>query len=421
MIRFDLATLALASAVSFSAVAGQQPPQTQADDYTRYELQERGSGAFHIIYDVTATTAGARYFYNGIRAGAEEEVHSITDLHTGQPLAWEVVDGAHARDNGHPRAGLDSRFIKVTLARAVPEGGQGRVRIDKTYWDHESYFEDGEDIVFDRSLGIRRNAVVLPLGYELVGANYPVQVETEADSRIRVSFMNPGPAGVPLRVRARPLQSGSAAVRPPSTGERMPSEGGGSPVRARVNYVVSERAFEDRDITYFLQQPQTNSFRLFHDYTESREGMDRYVNIVRAGSSASDPEAYNLDTGARLEVEQLEGAAIAARGIDIGDEADAETEVVVIWFEPVAEGASTRLRIWETYTDPGRYVLTGDDFIWDRNFGRARNTVVLPEGWRLTANSIPGIIDEMDDGRTRIQYINPRPDGLQVFVRGHRR
>ena len=421
MIRSALATLALASTLSFSALAAQQPPQTQTDDYTRYELQERGSGAFHIIYDVTATTAGARYFYNGIRAGAEEEVHSITDLHTGQPLAWEVVDGAHARDNGHPRAGLDSRFIKVTLARAVPEGGQGRVRIDKTYWDHESYFEDGEDIVFDRSLGIRRNAVVLPLGYELVSANYPVQVETEADSRIRVSFMNPGPAGVPLRVRARPLQSGSAAVRPPSTGERMPSEGGGSPVRARVNYVVSERAFEDRDITYFLQQPQTNSFRLFHDYTESREGMDRYVNIVRAGSSASDPEAYNLDTGARLEVEQLQGAAITAKGIDIGGEADAGTEVVVIWFEPVAEGASTRLRIWETYTDPGRYVLNGDDFVWDRNFGRARNTVVLPEGWRLTANSIPGIIDEMEDGRTRIQYINPRPDGIQVFVRGHRR
>ena len=153
MIRSALATLALASTLSFSALAAQQPPQTQTDDYTRYELQERGSGAFHIIYDVTATTAGARYFYNGIRAGAEEEVHSVTDLHSGQPLAWEVVDGAHARANGHPRASLDSRFIKVTLARPVPEGGQGRVRIDKTYWDHESYFDDGEDIVFDRSLG----------------------------------------------------------------------------------------------------------------------------------------------------------------------------------------------------------------------------------------------------------------------------
>lgn len=421
MIRSDLAAFAVASTLSFSAVAAQQPPQTQTDDYTRYELQERGSGAFHIIYDVTATTAGARYFYNGIRAGAEDEVHHVTDLHTGQPLAWEVVDGAHARANGHPRAGLDSRFIKVTLARPVPEGGQGRVRIDKTYWDHESYFEDGNDIVFDRSLGIRRNAVVLPVGYELVSANYPVQVETEADSRIRVSFMNPGPAGVPLRVRGRPLQTGSAAVRPSSSGERVPSAGGGSPVRARVDYMVSERAFEDRDITYFLQQPQTNSFRLFHDYTESREGMDRYVNVVRAGSSASDPEAYNLDTGTRLEVEQLQGAAIAERGIDIGGEADAGTEVVVIWFEPVAEGASTRLRIWETYTDPGRYVLAGDDFVWDRNFGRARNTVVLPEGWRLTANSIPGVIDEMEDGRTRVQYINPRPDGIQVFVRGHRR
>jgi hypothetical protein len=33
------------------------------------------------------------FFYNGIRAGAEEEVHGVTDLRTGAPLAWEVVDG----------------------------------------------------------------------------------------------------------------------------------------------------------------------------------------------------------------------------------------------------------------------------------------------------------------------------------------
>jgi len=185
--------------------------------------------------------------------------------------------------------------------------------------------------------------------------------------------------------------------------------------------VVSERAFQDRDITYFLQQPETHSFRLFHDYTESRLGMDRYINIVRTGSSASDPEAFNLDTGARLEVEQLKGAAITARGVDIGSAPTADTEVVAIWFDPVPEGASVRLRIWETYTDAGRYVLNGGQFVWDRNFGRPRNTVVLPDGWYLTANSIPGVIDRTADGNVRIRYTNPRPDGIQVFVKGQRR
>ena len=416
-------TLLLACALVLPPRLGAQDrPQTQTDDYTRYELQAPGSAAFRIYYDVSSTTPGALYFYNTIRTGAEEEVHGVTDLHTGEPLSWTLVDGAYARAHGHPRASLDGRYIQVTLARPVPENGQGRVRIDKTYVDHESYFVEGTDIVFRRSLGIRRNAVVLPVGYELLEANYPVQVDTEDDGRIRVSFMNPGPGAVDLEVRGRPLPAGTRNAVRATTGERVPTAGGGAPLRARTEWSFTERAFQDRDITYFLQQPSTHSFRLFHDYTESRPGMDRYLNVVRAGSSASDPEAYNLDTGERLRVEQLKGAAITERGIDIGEEPDADTEVVVIWFDPIAPGASTRLRIWETYTDPGRYVTVGDDeLVWDRGFGRPRNTVVLPEGWFLTSNAIPGVVDRTDDGRVRIRYENPRPDEIQVFVKARRR
>ncbi|MDH3732282.1 MAG: hypothetical protein OEU54_02065 [Gemmatimonadota bacterium] len=423
MIRSGIWAGALTSLLVVGTAMAQSSAQTQADDYTRYELQEPGSGAFRIFYDVSATTAGAAFYYNTIRVGAEEEVHDVTDLHTGRPLDWEVVDGAHAREHGHPRASPEGRYIKVTLARPVPEGGQGRIRIDKTYWDHESYHGDGDGIiVFDRSLGIRRNSVVLPSGYEPVGANYPVQVETEDDGRVRLSFMSPGPASIPFRVRARLLPGRAAPTeRPGSSAGSVPTAGGGSPTRARLDYVVPERAFQDRDITYFLNQPETSSFRLFHDYTETRPGVDRYVNVVRPGSSASDPEAFNLDTGARLQVEQLRGPAIAERGIDLGPTPDPETEVVVIWFDPVPEGASVRLRIWETYTDPGRYVLSGDEFVWDRNFGRPRDTVVLPEGWHLAANAIPAVIDETDDGRVRLRYVNPRPDGIQVFVKGRRR
>ncbi|GMV06316.1 MAG: hypothetical protein AMXMBFR53_25920 [Gemmatimonadota bacterium] len=420
--RSALVAAAVCLSGAYLPAAGQAPPQTQTDDYTRYELQAPGSGAFRIFYDVTATTPGARFYYNSIRAGAEEEVHGVTDLHTGKPLAWEVVEGAYAREHGHPHASLEGRYIQVALARPVPEGGQGRVRIDKTYVDPASYFAEGGDIVFSRSLGIRRNAVVLPAGYELVAANHPVQVDTEADGRIRVSFMNPGPGGVDFRVRGRPLPAGTRNVpRARSGGDDVPRSGGGSPVRARVGWSFTERAFQDRDITYFLQQPETHAFRLFHDYTESRPGVDRYLNVVRAGSSASDPEAWNLDTGERLRVEQLQGEEITRRGIDIGSPVAPETEVVVIWFDPVEQGASTRLRIWETYTDPGRYVLDGDELVWDRAFGRPRNTVVLPEGWYLTTNAIPGVVGLTDDGRVQVRYENPRPDEIQVFVRARRR
>ena len=64
---------------------------------------------------------------------------------------------------------------------------------------------------------------------------------------------------------------------------------------------VSERAFQDREIVYFLKQPETHAFSLYHDYTETREGVDKYVNVVRAGSTVSEPSAKMLDTGEVLE------------------------------------------------------------------------------------------------------------------------
>lgn len=408
-------------AVPTHPTLGQLPPQTQTDDYTLYDLQAPGTSAFRILYDVSATTLGATRYFNTIRAGAEETVHGVVDLRTGAPLEWEVVDGAYARAHGHPRADPDGRYIMISLARPVPVDGQARIRIDKTYVDEESYFVDGDEVVFSRSLGIRRNAVLLPLGYELVAANYPVQVDTESDGRLRASFMSPGPGSVGLRIRARPLPDGAVPRRLRQRVAAQAAGGDGAPTHARVGWAFPERAFQNRDITYFLLAPDTHSFRLFHDYTETRPGVDRYLNVVRSGSTASDPEAWDLDTGERLDVEQLRGAEITQRGIDLGSEPGPDTEVVVIWFEPVPEGGSTRIRIWETYTDPGRYVLAGEELVWDRGFGRSRNTVVLPEGWFLTANAAPGVVTETDDGRIRVRFLNPRPDDIQVYITARRR
>jgi hypothetical protein len=194
-----------------------------------------------------------------------------------------------------------------------------------------------------------------------------------------------------------------------------------TPMGARLGHEVSLRAAQDREIVYFLNQPETHSFRLFHDYTEARVGMDRYLNVVRTGSSASDPEAYLLDTGERLEVETLKGSEITARGIELSRVVTPETEVVVVWFEPVEPGRTRRLRIWETYTDADRYMLVGEEFVWDRGFGRPRNAVVLPEGWFLTHSSIPGTVRMTDEGRVRLDFWNPRDGNLQVFLKGRRR
>jgi len=93
----------------------------------------------------------------------------------------------------------------------------------------------------------------------------------------------------------------------------------------------------------------------------------------------------------------------------------------VIWFDAVKEGQSVRLRIEETYTDANRYLLYNGELIWDRSFGRNRNTVILPEGWFLTTNSIPAKISLTEDGKVQLDYTNPRPDNIDVFIKGRRR
>jgi hypothetical protein len=188
-----------------------------------------------------------------------------------------------------------------------------------------------------------------------------------------------------------------------------------------VEFAFTERAFQDREIVYFLQPPETHAFHLYHDYTESRPGMDRYLNVVRAGSRVSDPSAVNLDTGQPLKVETLRGQEIKVRGIDIGEPVTPQSEVVVIWFDPVKPGRSVRLRIEETYTDANRYLLAGDELVWDRAFGRPRNAVVLPAGWYLTASAIPAVVSETADGRIRLDFTNDRPDEIQVFIKARRR
>ena len=84
------------------------------------------------------------------------------------------------------------------------------------------------------------------------------------------------------------------------------------------------------------------------------------------------------------------------------------------------QGQSARLRITETYTDPDRYMLDGDELVWDRAFGRPRNTVVLPAGWTVVASSTPGAISQDPDGRQRLYFENNRNDEIQVLIRARR-
>ena len=400
----------------------------EGDDYTRYELLSPETAQFRIVYEVTATRPGARLFFNVIRKGSEASDEAVFDQMTGQPLPFKVVSGAEARAAGQAGADLEASYIQVTLARPVPEQGETRLRIDKTYKDPKSYYREGELIVFNRGLGIKRNAVVLPPGYELVACNVPSQVLTEADGRISISFLSTYPGEAPLVMKARLLPKTTAPLRTSARAPVSRSDRGASPVTEAtaapapsMTSRLDERAHQDREIVYFLQQPDTHAFALYHDYTESRPGIAAYYNVVRAGSKASNPAARLLDTGEALKIETISGREIIAAKLDVGDPVEADSEVVVIRFPAVQKGQSVRLRISETYADPGRYYMDGDQFVWDRSLGRPRNAVVLPAGWYLTASSIPAVVTMTDDGRVRMDYDNPRPDEVAVLLKGRKR
>lgn len=184
---------------------------------------------------------------------------------------------------------------------------------------------------------------------------------------------------------------------------------------------LSERARQDREIVYRLRDPESHAFEIEHDYTETKEGTDKYVNVVRKGSTVSEPSARLLDTGQDLETEILKAEGIRVAGLDIGEPVRPDSEVVLVRFPAVTRGGSARLRIKETYTDPERYRMDGDELVWDRTFGRPRNAIVLPAGFYLTATSIPATVSVTPDGRIRLDYVNDRPDEIAVLVKAKRR
>jgi hypothetical protein len=395
-----VALLAITPAASWSQPA---PVQTEADAYTRYELLAPGSGKFRILYEVTATTAGAVVYDNPIRRGSVASDERVVDMATGRSLKHETVSAGAARADGVTGSAAD-QYLRVHLARPVPAGGGGgRILIDKTYEDGASYKVEADGaIVFARPLGIKRNTVVLPAGYELVACNVPSQVLQDPDGRVRVSFWNDSPAQAPLELKARPAKAPLAAPGPATA-------------------AVPDRAHQSRDIVYDLHPPETHAFSLYHDYTETKAGTDHYVNVVRTGSTVQDPGGRDLDTGAVLRPEVLKGEAITKAGIhEEGLTVTPDAEVVVFRYDPVPPGGSKRLRMSETYVDAERYRIEGGELVWRRSFGRAHDVVILPAGWGLSASSIPAVVTTDPDGRVRLEVTNPRPDEIDTVITAHR-
>ena len=185
---------------------------------------------------------------------------------------------------------------------------------------------------------------------------------------------------------------------------------------------LTERGYQDREILYELQAPESHAFRITHDYTVRKIGEKYYFNVVRAGSHVSDPSSIDLDTGEKLKWEVINGKQATERKLPLTDPIKDDSEIVVTYLSRALEpGTTNRIRLMETYADPKSYYLDGDELVWDRSFGRLRNTVVLPPGWYLTALASPATIETLPDGRVSIYVVNPRNDDIRVYLRARKR
>jgi hypothetical protein len=178
-----------------------------ADEFTLYDLLAPDTHQFAITYDVTQTREGAALFFNPIRPGSIASKERVIARATGADLQFEVVSGKDAKASGlvSDKTADDAQFIRVHLPGAVPKGGQTRIRIIKTYTDAASYYVKDGQLVFDRPLGIKRNVVLLPKGWELIGSASPAIVSTDDDGRIRLSFLNDRDDQLPVKITARRL------------------------------------------------------------------------------------------------------------------------------------------------------------------------------------------------------------------------
>lgn len=380
MIRTPILPLLFACLVAPPAAAQGQPFYSH-DAHTEYNLLDPASHQFAIVYFVTERRAGSTVLLNQTRSGSAGSDVSVFDPRTGQPLKFEYMSGAELTADGTPgRFDPAEHYIRAHLPRPVPEGGEGRVKILKTYLDDKSYYTDGDDIVFKRSLGIPRNAIVLPKGYNLVSSNVAAQVYALDDGRLKIAFEHDNGYAADVTIRGRKL---------------------GGAVKSGLK--VADRSFDFAKTLYDLGLPETHAVKVTHEYLELQPGNRSRLAIL--GQLAIDnPAVTDVDTGKPLKTSK-EGNGVFAM---------LETPIASV-------NQSARVRVAGTALDPAYRVENGE-LAWEHTLREPRSVIVLPAGWDLTAVSVPATVGTQQDGRIAIQLFDGRPDdGVKVAIRATKR
>jgi hypothetical protein len=351
------------------------------DNYTQYELLEPGSAQFAITYFVTERRAGAVFLLNQTRSGSAGSDISVFDPRTGKPLKFDYLSGEElTRDSTPGRFDPAEHYVRAKLAAPVPEGGEGRVKILKTYTDEKSYYVEGEDIVFRRSFGIARNAIMLPKGYQLSSSNVAAQIFTLPDGRVKISFEHAHGYAADVTVRGRKSDV------------------------ARRAAAVDERSFDFSKSLFDLGAPEAHAFKVIHELLTGATNARGEVQLpVAATPAISDLSVVDVDSGAKLPFRRERGS------------------LVITLPAPITErDQSARLRIIGTITEPAFRLVDGL-LEWECTIQEPRATVLLPAGWELASVSVPATFATQQDGRAVIQIYNGRSEAMKVTIRAVKR
>jgi len=182
------------------------------------------------------------------------------------------------------------------------------------------------------------------------------------------------------------------------------------------------RAEQDREIRYWLLDPETHQFKISHDFTITRVGQKYGHSFVRKGSTVNeDAQMYNLDTGEKLKTTNVSGKQVNELGYY---PTPTEDDTVVVQGEltkPVGAGESVRIRCVESYTDEQGYFVRNGELVWSRTLGRPLNYVTLPAGWMMTSLNSPAIVSLDSEGRVTLRFTNIRNDNLAVTIHAKKR
>jgi hypothetical protein len=182
------------------------------------------------------------------------------------------------------------------------------------------------------------------------------------------------------------------------------------------------RSEQDREIRYWLEDPETHVFRISHDFTITRVGQASAHSFVRAGSTVNGgAKMYNLDTGEPLPTKNVSGKSVNALGYYPTPTEDDSVVVQGDLPKPVGEGETVRIRCVESYTDAAGYSVKDGELVWSRTLGRPLNYVTLPAGWRLTGLNTPAIVTLDAEGRVTLRFTNIRNDNIAVTIHARKR